>query len=190
MYKKRLMAFVLLMPLAVFGARAHPSLERTEARIAAPYKAVVKIPHGCKGSPTISVRVNIPEGVIGVKPMPKAGWTLATEKGPYAGTYEFYHGKKLAEGVKQITWTGGPLPDEHFDEFVLSGFIAKELAPGAALYFPVVQKCETGDLNWTQIPATGEDAHALEFPAPALRLTGGDDLAASEAPTPSPPHKH
>ena len=54
-------------------------------------------PHGCAGSPTVKLRVQIPEGVIGIKPMPKPGWTIETVKGKYATEYEF-HGSKLSEG--------------------------------------------------------------------------------------------
>lgn len=37
----------------------------------------------------------------------------------------------------------------------------------------VTQHRENGELNWTQIPAPGQDAHQLNARAPALRLAGG-----------------
>ena len=49
------------------------------------YKAVFVVPHGCAGSATIKIRVQIPEGVIAAKPMPKPGWNVETIKGKYAG---------------------------------------------------------------------------------------------------------
>ena len=75
------------------------------------------MPHGCEGSATTAIRVRIPEGVIGVKPMPKPGWTLTTVTGKYPKTYTLFHAK-LTEGVTEIAWTGGKLPDAHYDEFV------------------------------------------------------------------------
>ena len=36
------------------------------------------MPHGCSGSPTTAIRVRVPAGIIGVKPMPKPGWQLNT----------------------------------------------------------------------------------------------------------------
>jgi uncharacterized protein YcnI len=161
----------LLIPaFAATGASAHIVLETPQAKLGAAYKAVFKVPHGCEGSPTVEVRIDIPEGVIAVKPMPKPGWTIALAKGSYARSYAFYHGEKLSEGVHQVTWSGGSLPDEYFDEFVLSTFIAGEAEPGRIIYFPVTQRCEKGEQHWAEIPANGQSAHALKFPAPQLTL--------------------
>jgi len=155
----------------VTWAQAHVTLEQQEAAVGAGYKAVFKTPHGCKGAPTTTVRVRIPEGVIAVKPMPKPGWTLQTVKGPYAKTYDFYHGMKLSEGVKEVVWSGGELPDAFYDEFVLSTFLAPDLPAGTTLYFPVVQECPGGAAErWIEIPKDGEQPASLEKPAPGLKL--------------------
>ncbi|PZQ87229.1 MAG: hypothetical protein DI534_15030 [Leifsonia xyli] len=152
-------------------ASAHVTLEQQEAKVGAGYKAVFKTPHGCKGAPTTTVRVRIPEGVISVKPMPKPGWKLETVKGPYAKTYDFYHNTKLSEGVKEVIWSGGELPDEFYDEFVVSGFLAADLPAGSTLYFPVVQECPGGAAErWIEIPKNGESPYSLEKPAPGVKL--------------------
>src|ERR1700689_1937944 len=92
-----------LATLAVSSASAHITLENREATIGASYKAVFVVPHGCAGSATIKIRVQIPEGVIGVKPMPKPGLSVQVNKGKYAADYDF-HGTKLSEGVKEVVW--------------------------------------------------------------------------------------
>jgi uncharacterized protein YcnI len=164
---------VAAVGLACFAgaAEAHVTLEVQEARAGSSYKAVFKTPHGCKGAPTTTVRVRIPEGVISVKPMPKPGWKLETVKGPYAKTYDFFHGLKLSEGVKEVVWSGGELPDEFYDEFVVSGFLAADLPVGSTLYFPVVQECPGGAAErWIEIPKEGESPWLLEKPAPFLKL--------------------
>ena len=99
--------------LAAWPAAAHVSLENRQATIGAGYKAVFTVPHGCAGSPTTKIRVQIPEGVIAVKPMPKAGWSVEAISGKYATEYS-YHGKKFSEGVKEVVWSGGKLADSHF----------------------------------------------------------------------------
>ena len=99
-----------LAALAASPAVAHVTLEKRQAPVGSYYKAVLAVPHGCAGSPTVKLRVQIPEGVIGIKPMPKPGWTLETVKGKYAAEYE-YHGSKLAEGVKEVVWSGGRLTE-------------------------------------------------------------------------------
>lgn len=171
-------AVVISVLAAASLASAHAVLEQREAKIGGGYKAVVKIGHGCDGSPTTSVRVDIPEGVIGVKPMPKPGWTIKMERGAYARAYKHYHGD-LSEGVRQVTWTGGPLPDDYYDEFVVAAFVAGELTPGTTLYFPVTQTCEKGELAWTEIPAAGQDPHDLKSPAATLKLVENAKTTAS-----------
>ena len=166
---------LLCLLTACSMASAHVALEAKQAKVGAGYKAIFGVPHGCEGQPTTEVSIDVPEGVIGVKPMPKAGWTLALQKGPYARTYKFHHGETKSEGVKRVTWSGGSLPDEHFDQFVLSTFVAGELEPGSTLYFPVTQKCASGEQRWSEVPVEGQDTHSLAHPAPMLVLVGGDE---------------
>lgn len=168
---KQALAALALLLAGASAASAHVTLEKPEAKVGGGYKAVFKVPHGCEGSATVEITIDMPEGVIAVKPMPKPGWTIELAKGPYARSYAFYHGKKLSEGVRQVIWRGGKLPDDYYDEFVLSTFIAGELTPGAKLVFPVTQRCETGEIRWSEVAREGEDAHALKFPAPQLVLT-------------------
>ncbi|MFE0757488.1 YcnI family protein [Inquilinus sp. NPDC058860] len=167
MLKSFLPAVALLAASA--PAFAHVTLETQEAPVGATYKAVLRVPHGCEGSPTVRIRVQIPEGVIAVKPMPKPGWTLETVKGKYAASYDYY-GTPTSEGVKEVVWSGGRLPDEFYDEFVFRGYLTAGLTPGQHLYFPVVQDCEVGADRWIEIPAEGKDSDDYETPAPGLKL--------------------
>ena len=155
--------------LAATQAHAHATLETPKAQIGANYKAVMRISHGCAASPTLRVRIRIPEGFVGVKPMPKPGWTLETVRAPYGKTYEAAHAS-LTEGVREISWSGGRLPGDWYDEFVFIGTIASDLKQGSTLYFPTVQDCETGAERWIEIPAEGANAHDLKSPAPGLKL--------------------
>lgn len=145
-------------------AFAHVTLEVPQAVIGSTYKAVLRVPHGCGTEATHTVRVQIPEGFFAVKPMPKAGWTLETVTGPYAQPYD-NHGTPLTEGVKEIVWKDGNLPNEWYDEFVFRGTFAGSLEPGR-FYFPLVQECANGEEAW--IDVTGDDD--AEMPAPSLEL--------------------
>jgi periplasmic copper chaperone A len=166
---------ILLAALAAFAASsagAHVTLENRQAAVGSYYKAVFAVPHGCAGSATVKVRVQIPEGVIGVKPMPKPGWSVEAIKGKYAAEYE-YHGAKLSEGVKEVVWSGGKLPDDNYDEFVVSTYLTGGLNPNSMLYFPVVQECEQGVSRWIDIPAAESAGHShdAKSPAPGIKLT-------------------
>ena len=151
------------------SALAHITLEEREAPAASTYKAVLRVGHGCEGSPTVSIRVQIPDGVIAVKPMPKPGWQLATPVEPYPEPVRYFEAT-LTEGVREIAWSGGSLPDAWYDEFVFRGQLP-DAEPGTMVYFPVVQECETGIHRWIEVPADGKSSDDYEEPAPGVMLT-------------------
>jgi periplasmic copper chaperone A len=155
--------------LATSSANAHVTLESRQATVGSYYKAVFAVPHGCAGSATVKVRVQIPEGVIAVKPMPKPGWSVETVKGKYSTSYEL-HGATISEGVREVVWSGGKLADDNYDEFVLASFLTGSLKPNTTLYFPVVQECEQGVSRWIEIPQEGKPAHDSKSPAPGVKL--------------------
>jgi uncharacterized protein YcnI len=163
------LAGLAVAALTVSSASAHITLQSREATIGSSYKAVFVVPHGCAGSATIKIRVQIPDGVIDVKPMPKPGWNVEAVKGKYASEHDF-HGAKLTEGVKEIVWSGGKLPDDFYDEFVLSTFLTDTLKPDTTLYFPTVQECEQGISRWIDIPADTAHPHDSKWPAPGVKL--------------------
>lgn len=166
---KRIILAGAISAFAATSAHAHATLEVQEAPVDSTYKAVLRVPHGCDGQATHTVRVQIPEGVIAVKPMPKPGWTLEKVRDAYEKAYDYY-GTELTEGVKEIVWSGGDLLDDEYDEFIFRGRLSTELPVGEMLYFPTVQECESAAERWIEIPAEGQDSDDLEFPAPGIRL--------------------
>jgi len=152
------------------AALAHVTLEQKEAQVGASYKAVLKVPHGCNGSATVALRVRIPEGYLNVKPMPKAGWKLEVKRGKYAKPASLGDAK-VSDGVTEVDWSGGNLPDAFYDEFVLTGFVGDVASAGQTMYFPVVQECEKGVNRWIEIPRDGAQVNDESGePAPALKL--------------------
>ncbi|HSK41435.1 MAG TPA: DUF1775 domain-containing protein [Arenibaculum sp.] len=157
--------------LAVPGAAlAHVTLQVGEAPADSYYRAVLQVGHGCEGAPTNEIRVKVPDGMQSAKPMPKAGWQVEAIKGKLAEPYES-HARTITEDVTEIRWTGGNLPDTHYDEFVFRGKLPDRPA-GTVLYVPVVQICEQGEHRWIEIPAEGQNPGDLDEPAPGVRLTG------------------
>lgn len=161
---------ISLFTLAAAGlaqtASAHITLEGEQAAADSSYKAVLRVPHGCEGAATTAVRVQIPEGLIVAKPMPKAGWTIELKEGDYAKSYDYF-GDPVPKGVTEIAWTGGNLPDKFYDEFVfrvrVTGF-----APGTKVYLPVVQECGSATDRWIEIPEAGKSEDDYEYPAPGF----------------------
>ncbi|MGB6242349.1 MAG: YcnI family protein [Castellaniella sp.] len=146
------------------AALAHVTLANGQATVGGYYMAVVRVPHGCQGSDTTRLRVRIPEGVLAVKPQPKAGWAIDIVQGKYDQP-QTLHGAKLDQGVREISWSGA-LPDAYYDEFVFRAFLASSLKPGSTLYFPVVQECAQGVDRWINTSG-GEDAKDA---APRIKL--------------------
>ncbi len=161
-----LVAASLLIPAT--AAQAHVTLEVQKAPADSNYKAVIRVPHGCDGSPTTAVRVLIPEDVGSVKAMPKPGWQLTTVRVKLEEPYKDSHGNAVTERVSEIRWTGGRLLDENYDEFVMR--IRLPNRPGETLYLPTVQECEKGVHRWIEIPAAGKTRRDYREPAPQLIL--------------------
>ena len=168
MTAKHLSLMVVALLIAT-PAHAHVTLEGRQATIGTWYKAVFAVPHGCAGSATTKIRVQIPDGVIDVKPMPKPGWNVEVVKGKYAAPYDF-HGGKILEGAKEVVWSGGKLADDNYDEFIISTYLTATLKSDTVLYFPTVQECEQGINRWIDIPADAEHTHDTKSPAPGVKL--------------------
>ena len=132
-------------------------------------KVVFRVGHGCDGSPTTKIMITIPDGILGLKPQVKPGWKIGIKKEKLA-TPAMLHGKEILEVPREITWSGGPLPDEHMDEFGMS-FKAPEAA--GDLVFKVLQTCKKGSNHWSDAPMMEHAGHTMpmsSFPAPVLRL--------------------
>ena len=148
---------------------AHVVLAQKAAPAGTYHRAQFMVGHGCAGSATVAVQIDIPDGVPVARPQPKAGWTLTYESGPLAEP-AMVHGKPKTEGIRRVVWRGGPLPDEQYEEFGMMLFLAK---PGR-LHFRVLQTCETGTNDWAGIATEGQPKPA--FPAATLDVL--------------PPHDH
>ncbi len=165
-------AILIYMPAtAVFS---HVVLDEPATLAGRSYKAVFKVGHGCEGSPTTAIRVQIPAGFTGAKPMPKAGWVLNIKTSKLAQPYD-NHGKQVTEDVSEITWTAASknswLPEAYYDEFIMRGGLPSKVGDTpAAMWFKVLQTCDKGSNDWSQIPAIGVDTKGLKSPAALLEI--------------------
>lgn len=152
-------------------ASAHVTVQPAEADAGKYSQIAFTVPHGCAGSATVALRVKMPDGVSSVKPQMKPGWTVEIRKKKLDAPLQTSHGRTVTETVDEVSWRGGPLPDDLFDTF---GLVMKlPDTPGKPLYFPAVQECEQGVTRWIEIPAAGQAPAALHEPAPAVRLRSG-----------------
>lgn len=192
----------LIAACAVFtvsmNALAHVTLEQSDTEINTFTKATLRVGHGCEGLPTAVLRVQIPDGFQGAKPMPKQGWALATVRSKLATPYD-NHGTAVTEDVSEISWTANSqeayLADSHYDEFVLRG---KAPATAGPLWFKVTQLCKEGDKKgqnpWVEVPATGTSTKDLKYPAALLNVSAPASTSTSttgkDTSSTPPVHKH
>jgi uncharacterized protein YcnI len=173
-FKTTLATAVAVSLTAAAPAAAHITIAPGEAPADGYATLQVQVPHGCDGSPTKVVRVQIPESVPSVTPQVHPGWELTTEDGPKDAVE--LHGETVTRGVKEIIWTAtdaGPLPDGRLDLFGMSVKLPAGKA-GDPVYFPTVQQCVKGQDGWIQIPQQGESEDDLESPAPVVMLTASE----------------
>lgn len=153
-------------------ALAHVDLQPAEVPAESGTTLSFRIGHGCDGTPTTSVAIQIPAGVASVQPFPKAGWDVDIEYGTLPEPIPTGD-QPIEEGVTVVTWSGGSLDDAHTDTFQIRATVYGE--PGSQIFFPVVQSCQTGEHAWIELPADGQDSHSLDSPAPGITLTESTD---------------
>ncbi|WP_341705384.1 DUF1775 domain-containing protein [Ferrovibrio sp.] len=150
------------------SARAHVVADPALAQPGSYFRTALRVPHGCDGRPTTALRVTIPDGVVSVTPQAKPGWQVAVAMRKLDRPVDAGHGRMTDMVPGEVSWTGGSLPGNLFDEF---GLVLKLPAtPGAQLWLPVVQGCDGGEARWEQIPAAGQSAHDLPRPAALIRI--------------------
>jgi uncharacterized protein YcnI len=154
--------------VAASSANAHATLDRSEAPANSFFNLNISVTHGCEGSPTLKVRVHVPEGVTSVKPQPKPGWRVSLQRRKLTAPITDAHGGTITEIVDEVIWEGR-LEDEHYDQFGIHMKLPN--TPGKTIYFPVVQECEKGVHRWIEVPEKGKTSRDYREPAPALLLT-------------------
>ena len=155
---------------AVAGvASAHVSIEQSEVRAGAYELVTVSVPHGCDGSPTTEVRIQMPESIVAVTPTVNPNWDVEKVMLALDEPITDSHGAEITERVSEVVYTAKtPLLDGFRDAFTLSLRVPDDAS--GTLYFPTVQTCEEGESGWIEIPAEGQDPEELELPSPAVAV--------------------
>lgn len=152
------------------SAFAHIVLTEPKAVAGSYYKATLRVGHGCNGSATTGLTVQVPAGFQGGKPQPKFGWTVDARKAKLATPYNS-HGKIVTDDVVELRWIAvskeAALPDDQFDEFSFMGRLPENATP---VWIKVLQTCESGQTDWSEIPASGLSTRGLKSPAALLEV--------------------
>ena len=140
------MALPLLLPTV---ALAHTGLQPDAGPAGEPIEFQFVVGHGCDGSPTTEIAVQIPPGFQVTEVPEPEGWQVEVSGDP----------------ISEIVWTGGSLPDGEPGDFRFTAVVTGE--DGTVLVVPVYQACENGEeYRWID-----EDPDS-DTPAPTFTIGG------------------
>ena len=170
--KKSLHTWVAISTLLTgLHVQAHVVLSEPQAEAGSYHKASLRVGHGCSGSSTTALIVQVPPGFQGAKPQPKFGWTVTSRRARLSQPYQS-HGTTVTDDVVELRWTANSqahaLPDDQFDEFAFMSRLPEQAGPA---WFRVMQQCEVGQNAWVDIPAQGTSTRGLKSPAVLLDIT-------------------
>jgi len=167
-------------------AGAHVTATPSTAAAGAYTVVTFSVGHGCEGSATTKIEIQVPESVLSVTPSRNPFYDVEKTIEQLDEPVTDAHGNEVTERTASIVYTATtPLPDGERDAFELSFQLPD--AEGETLSFPTIQTCQKGETGWTEVPADGQDAEELESPAPAFEIVAaeagghGDEAAAEPA---------
>lgn len=177
-------AAVTAVTLAVgaAAASAHVGVDKEEIVAGESTVLTFGVGHGCAGSPTTSMRFQVPASVLNAQPLVKPGWDISVEREQLETPVESSHGDPQTDRVAVVTFTateGNELPNEFRDTFSLS---LRAPETEGELFFKVVQGCETGENAWIEEwDGTGEEP---DHPAPSVKVVAAVAAPGGDGATP------
>jgi uncharacterized protein YcnI len=168
-----LAAGTLLALAAPLAASAHVTVEPSSSAAGSYSVLTFALGHGCEGSPTTAITIDIPEGIASATPTVNPGWDVAKIAVEAAEPATDSHGEAATSRTGQIVYTAkAPLPDGIRDTFEVSVKLPDDAA-GDTLAFPVLQTCEVGETRWDEVTADGEAEP--QHPAPTISVTAATE---------------
>jgi len=173
-------AGALALALAVAPASAHVTVSPSTTAAGSYAVLTFSAGHGCEGSPTTKVAIDLPDSIYAATPTRNPFWTVEKVMEQLEEPITDAHDNEITERVDQVVYTARtPLPDGQRDTFELS--VQLPDAEGETLAFPVVQTCTQGENPWTETATEGQDPDDLEFPAPLMTITAAEGDGHGEA---------
>ncbi|MEI7059119.1 YcnI family protein [Nocardioides sp. CCNWLW239] len=154
--------------LVAAPASAHVTVTPTETAAGAYTVLTFSNGHGCEGSPTKQITIQVPEGINDVTPTRQPFYDVKVVTEKLDQPIEDAHGNKLTERDARVVYTAKtPLPDGQRDAFEVSLQLPEK---EGMLAFPVIQTCEKGETAWIEEAPEGSTEEP-ENPAPAFEVT-------------------
>jgi periplasmic copper chaperone A len=146
---------VLLALAAPLAASAHVTVTPTSTAAGSYSVLTFAFGHGCDGSPTTALTIDIPESIMAVSPTLHPNWTIEKVEGD--------------DRIAQVIYTAITPIDDGFRDAIELSVQLPQNAAGETLVFPVLQTCAEGETNWNELAEEG--AAEPESPAPTILVT-------------------
>ncbi|MGY0386270.1 YcnI family copper-binding membrane protein [Nocardioides sp. WG-D5] len=157
--------------LVAAPASAHVTVTPTETAAGAYTVLTFSVGHGCEGSPTNKITIQVPEGINTVTPTRQPFYDVKVTTEKLAEPIKDAHGNELTERDATIVYTAKtPLPDGQRDAFEVSLQLPEK---EGTLAFPTVQTCEKGETAWIEETPEGATEEP-ESPAPSFEVTAAE----------------
>jgi uncharacterized protein YcnI len=146
------------------GASAHTYFVENYAPAGYKQDMIMRVPHGCKGSPVKEVHVRIPDNVMGVTVAYNRDWKIETKMRKLDKPMPGEGGAMITETVEEIIWKDpkSPLPAMgFFDSFQFRVSLPKE--EGAVVWFKSYNVCVEGDDKYVEVPKEAMKASQPDF---------------------------
>ena len=160
----------LLALAAPVAAQAHVTATASSDAAGSYTVVTFSMQHGCEGSPTQVVTIDIPESVVSVAPTVHPLWSVEKVMVPLDEPLETAEGAEpVTERIGQVVYTStaGGLEDGFRESFELRLQLPDGEA-GDTVEFPTTQTCDEGTAVWE-----GEDAPLVTLAASTGDAHGG-----------------
>ncbi|MFN8041211.1 MAG: YcnI family protein [Acidimicrobiales bacterium] len=162
-----LAAGLVLVTVLAAPALAHVTVEPPAVAPGSFATVAFRVPNERPDHGTVKVRVKLPEDtpIASVSLRQTPGWTATVEK--FRPTASAGTGNQPIEAVSTITWEGGRIGPDEFQDFEVS---MGPIPTGVdRLYFPTIQIYDGGEeVAWIEKPTNGQEP---SLPAPSLQVT-------------------
>ncbi|PJJ65529.1 YcnI family protein [Compostimonas suwonensis] len=163
-------ALALAAPLA---ASAHVSVSPSSTAAGSSSILTFSVGHGCEGSPTTKLTIDIPEDILSVTPVINPGWDIEKVTVDLEVPATDSHGEAVTQRTGQVVYTAKTPLSEGFRDSVAMQVTLPEGEAGDTLVFPALQTCEVGETDWANLPEAGSTEEP-EDPAPIVTLTAAE----------------
>ncbi|RXZ73137.1 YcnI family protein [Agromyces albus] len=148
-------AAVLLVLAEPVAASAHVTVTPSSTAAGSDSVLTFAFGHGCDGSPTTALTIDLPESIMAAAPTLHPNWTVERVEDD--------------DRIARVVYTAITPVEEGIRATVELAVVLPLDAAGETLVFPVLQTCAEGELNWDQLAEEG--AAEPEHPAPTILVT-------------------